>query len=1012
MDTTKKVIGSVLVVGGGISGVQAALDLAESGFYVHLVEHSAAIGGKMAQLDKTFPTNDCSACILSPKLVECGRHLNINLLTLSDVIGIKGEPGNFTVKILQRPRYIDIEKCLACGDCASKCPKSVPDEFNLGLGKRKAIYLQYPQAVPLKYAIDPEHCIRIKKPGRCGFCLEQCRAGAINFDDKEKEIELNVGAVILAVGFNCFDPSKLDYTGYGLYPNVITSLEFERILSPSGPSKGHLVRPSDSKEPKKIAWLQCVGSRDINRSGHLYCSTVCCMYALKQAVIAKEHAGKDLETTIFFMDMRTPGKGFEQYYERAKQQGVRFKRVRVHSVLPLGQDDKLVLNYVNDEGGISQEEFDMVVLSTALEMDKKAAKLASQLGVRLDGDNFVDTPAFRPIATSKPGIFVCGAASEPKDIPVSVVEASAAALEAQRLLSDARWSETKEKTFPPERNVYPEPPRIGVFVCRCGINIASVVDVEAVRDYAATLPDVVLAQVNTFTCSQDTIDQIARTIKEYQLNRVVVASCSPRTHEHLFQETLRGAGLNMFLFELANIRDQDSWVHQNEPEAATEKAKDLVRMAVAKVRHKEPLEYQEVEVHHQALVVGGGVAGMNAALSLADQGFPVYLVEKSTALGGHARMITRSWQGQEVSFVLERMVSRVTDHPNIKVFLSTSVLEVQGSVGQFITKLSNGRTIEHGIAIIAVGAQAYKPEGKWNFHYGKDQRVKLLLDLDQIFLQDPDQLKDLKSAVFIHCVGSRIPERPYCSRFCCTHAIDQALRLKEINPDMDIFMLYRDIRTYGQRERLYQEARSKGIIFIRYDLDHIPELYKQGDELIITAFDPILKTKVRLNADLLVLATGVVPGKASKEIAKLFKCAVDSEGFLLEAHMKLRPVDFATDGVFLAGLCHYPKPIDESISQAQAAAARASTILSKQAVEVESVVAQVNTFKCTGCGLCSNICAYQAVKVNEVTKKAEVDVGLCKGCGACVAGCRCDAITLLNLGNEHVMAAIDSCMEE
>ena len=1002
--------GSVMVIGGGIAGVQAALDLAESGFYVHLVEQSAAIGGRMAQLDKTFPTNDCSACILSPKLVECGRHLNINLITLSEVVDITGEPGNFTVKLIQQPRYIDMTKCLACGDCARKCPKSVSDDFNLGLNKRKAIYLQYPQAVPLKYAIDPKHCIRIQKPGRCGFCLEECKAGAINFDDVPRELDLNVGAVILALGFCPFDPSKLDYTGYRLYPNVVTALDFERILSPSGPTKGHLLRPSDSKQPKKIAWLQCVGSRDINRGGHLYCSNVCCMYALKQAVIAKEHAGKDLDTSIFFMDMRTHGKGFEQYYNRARTKGVRFNRVRVHSVLPTGENDTLLLNYVDEHGEIKREEFDMVVLSTGLEMDKGSAALATRLGVKLDGDNFVNTPVFRPIATSRPGIFVCGAASEPKDIPASVVDASAAALEAQRLLSSARWTETKKKVFPEERDVYPEPPRIGVFVCRCGINIASVIDVEAVKDYASGLPDVVLAQVNTFTCSQDTIDQIARTIKEYNLNRVVVASCSPRTHEHLFQETLRGAGLNMFLFELANIRDQDSWVHQNEPELATEKAKDLVRMAVAKVRNKMPLPYHKVEVHHKALVVGGGVAGMTAALSLADQGFPVYLVEQSNVLGGHARLLNRSWQGQEIDLVLENLINRVRIHPNITVFLSTKVDKVQGSVGQFITSLSNGKSVEHGAAIISVGAKAYRPQGQWNYLYGEDDRVKLLLDVDGAIKEDADQFKDVNSAVFIHCVGSRVPDRPYCSRFCCTHAINQALRLKEINPDMDVFMIYRDIRTYGQRERLYQKAREKGVVFIRYDLDHLPEVSKQGDKIILTAFDPLLNTQVMLSPDLLVLATGVVPSDASREIAGLFKCSLDADGFLLEAHMKLRPVDFATDGVFLAGLCHYPKPMDESIAQAQAAAARAATILSKDAVEVESIVAHVDPEKCTGCGLCNQVCAYQAVKVNSSSGRAEVDVGLCKGCGACVAGCRSDAITLLNMENRHVMAEVETCM--
>ncbi len=1005
--------GSVLVVGGGIAGVQAALDLANSGFYVHLVEKSSAIGGSMSQLDKTFPTNDCSACILSPKLVEVGRHLNINLLTLSEVLNIDGEPGNFKVHIRKNPRYVDPEKCIACGTCAEKCPKKVPNEFDLGLGNRKAIYLRYPQAVPLKYAIDPQACIYLKKPGRCGFCKKVCPTGAINFDDRPKDLVLEVGSVILALGFKPFDPSVLDFTGYGTFKNVVTSMEFERLLSPSGPCMGHMERPSDKKEPQRIAWLQCIGSRDINRACHGYCSTVCCMYAIKQAVIAREHSESgNLSASIFFMDMRTHGKGFEAYYQRAKNEGISFHRARVHTVLP-SSNDNLRLRYSSDQGQILEEEFDLVVLSVGLETDPEVIRLCHHLGIELDHDNFISTSPFSPVSTNRPGIFVCGAVTEPKAIPQSVTDASAAACGAQCMLHQARWSETKKKEFPPERNVYSEPPRIGVFVCSCGINIASVVDVKAVTEYAKTLPGVVFAQNNLFTCSQDTINQMAEIIKNEGLNRVVVASCTPRTHEPLFQETLREAGINKYLFEMANIRDQDSWVHQKWPEKATEKAKDLVRMAVAKVRGDEPLPYNQLSVTKKALVVGGGVAGMVSALSLAKQGFPVCLIEKKEQLGGHGRNFYRTWQGKPLQGYLQKLIREVENHPQIDIQLNATLDKVSGSVGRFQTTLSNGLNVEHGVAIIAIGAESYRPtSGPWNYLYGKNSKVHTLLELDQRLIAEDKSLAELGQAVFIHCVGSRIPERPYCSRVCCTHAIDQALKLKELNPEMDIFMLYRDIRTYGKREHIYQEARQKGIIFIRYDLDNLPRAHETNGELIVEITDPILQKEVRLHPELLVLASAVQPRQEVGELSKLFKCAMTEEGFLLEAHMKLRPVDFATDGVYLAGLCHYPKPLEETIAQAQAAASRAAIVLSKDAVPAESVTAVVNPTKCTGCGVCTKVCAYYAVSLDDETGKAQVNTGLCKGCGACVAGCRSDAITLMNLGNEQIMAAVEAAMEE
>ncbi len=995
--------GSVIVVGGGVAGVQAALDLSQSGFFVYLIERGPAIGGVMAQLDKTFPTNDCSMCILSPKLVEAGRDQNIKLLTLSEVLEVSGEPGNFRVKILKHPRYVDESKCIACGQCAKKCPKKVPNEFDLGLSLRKAIYLPYPQAVPLKYVIDPKNCIRIQKPGRCGFCIDECPAGAINFDMEPEELFLEVGAIVLATGFSTYNPYPLENLGYKRLPHVVTAHEFERLLSASGPTQGELVRLTDKKIPRKIAWIQCVGSRDINRVQHPYCSSVCCMYALKQAIIAKEHVSGDLEAAIFYMDMRTMGKGFEAYLERAKKEGVRLVRSRPHTVFPT--EDGLALRYVDETGRLIDEEFDLVVLSVGLEPHPTTEKLAKRIGISLNEFGFLDADLFQ----NRPGIFVCGACSEPKDIPQSVAEASAAAALVEEILADFRYTETKEKTYPEERFVFPEAPRIGVFVCHCGRNIASVINVEEVTEFAKGLPDVVYAEHNLFTCAKDTIDRIVKAIIENGINRVVVAACSPRTHEPLFQETLRSAGLNPFLFEMANIRDQDSWVHPNEPEAATEKAKDLIAMAVNRVRLKRPIAVASINVERKALVVGGGLSGMRAALALADQGFPVILVEKTKQLGGYALKLSNKVFGKPLSELAVELAERVEKHPKIDLRLNTIVTKVDGSVGNFCTTLSDGSIVRHGVAILATGAEPYVPNGRYSFGYGSDDRIRTILEMEDV-LKDPENIKSIEQVVFIQCVGSRVPERPYCSRVCCTHTMELILRLKEINPSLKIFVLYRDIRTYGKRELLYQKARELGTVFIRYELDRLPEVRKRQGHLEVYVFDKILGQEIILEPDLLVLATGIVASKSSQELAKLFKCSTTQEGFMLEAHMKLRPVDFSTDGVFMAGLCHYPKPAEESLAQALAATARAANILVKEKLYGESLIAEVDPRRCVACGACVSVCPYHAPSLREVRPFGLVSViepSLCKGCGSCVAACRSGAIRLKNLGEEEILSAIE-----
>ncbi len=862
---------------------------------------------------------------MAPKLVEVGRHLNIELITLAQITEIDGEAGNFKVTIRQKPRYVDVDKCIACGTCAEKCPKRVEDEYNLGLGKRKAIYVKYPQAVPLKYVIDKDNCIFFQK-GRCRACEKFCPTGAINFDDQEKVITINVGSIILAPGCQIFNPSSIETYSYTKSPNVLTSLEFERLLSASGPTMGKVLRPSDGKEAKNIAWIQCVGSRDVNN--HMYCSSICCMYAIKEAVVVKEHV-EGVKCSLFYMDMRTYGKEFEKYYERAKEEGVRFLRARPHTVEEDKETGDLILRYVDESGSLHQERFDMVVLSVGLEAGFQAVETAKRLGIEIDVDGFAETKGFSSVETSKKGIYVCGTFSEPKDIPLSVMEASAAAAYAQELLASSRGTQVREKEYPPELDVSSEEPRIGVFVCNCGINIGGIVDVPAVAEYARSLPNVVYVEENLFTCAQDTQEKIKQVIKEKKLNRIVVAACTPRTHEPLFQETLKSCGLNKYLFEMANIRNQCSWVHSDDREKATEKAKDLVRMAVARARKIRPLPQPTVSVTKEAVVIGGGVAGISAALSLADQGFRTAILEKSDKLGGNALHLYEDWKGNRVSDLLDDLIKKVNNHKNIDIYLNAQIKEIKGFVGNFETLISqNGteKSIKHGVVVIATGAKEYKPE---EYLYGKDKRVFTSLEFDEALKRDSEFIKKAKSVVFIQCVGSRIPERPYCSKVCCTHSIKSAILLKEINPNVEVYVLYRDIRTYGKREKLYREAREKGVFFIRYDLENKPDLLSERDAIKVTVKDPIIQRSVHIEADFVVLASAIVPNEENEAIAQLLRVPLSEDGFFLEAHAKLRPVDFATDGIFMCGLAHYPKPIEEAIAQAKACASRAAVILSK-----------------------------------------------------------------------------------
>ena len=947
------------------------------------------------------------------------------------------------------------QQCQACGACALVCPTGAIDlakitsrtmkphmtGFDKYLTARPCIDLDHPQASPRVPVIDRDNCIHFRT-GQCGLCSKVCQAGAIDYDQAEETIQLDVGSVVLTPGFEAFDATRRGEFGFGQAPNVLSNVQFERMLSASGPTQGHVRRPADGKAPKRLAFIQCVGSRDTGCDND-YCSSVCCMAATKEAILAKEHE-PGLEVTIFFLDLRAFGKDFDRYCDRAKNQlGVRYVRSFISRVYEMPGTRNLRLVYANPETRQTEEEFDMVVLSLGLEPSASLQEQAGRLGVVLNRWGFAATDEFRPLDTSRPGVFVGGAFQEPKDIPDTVMQASAAAGRAMTLLAKARGTRVRVKTYPPERDISDEPARVGVFVCHCGSNIASVIDVERVVKQTRELPSVALAEANVYTCADDSQDRIKARIAEYRLNRVVVASCTPRTHEPIFRDTLRDAGLNPYLLDMANIRDQCSWVHGGNPGAATDKACDLVRMAVARASNLMPLAETTAPVNNAALVVGGGIAGMTAALALADQGFPVHLVEKGEALGGTIRQIHRTVDGHDVQAMLAETIDRVSSHPRVTVYLQSRAARVAGHVGEFTSEIVSGETkreIHHGVVIVATGATEMKPK---TFGYGQSDRVVTQLELSDRLGRGQITLPRQATVAMIQCVEQRDSERPYCSRVCCTTAVKNALELKRRYPDARVVVLYRDMRTYGFREAAYREAREKGVLFIRYEPERPPQL-EVGDSsrhtpcavrpgtpttqaccsapaatadgtrsvpatMRLTVREPSLGRDLVLEPDMVVLAAPAVPRADRLELSELLRVPLNADGFFLEAHMKLRPVDFASEGLFLCGSAHAPKFITETISQATAVAGRAASILSRKKMPVGGQIAWVDPDKCISCMTCVHVCPYMAPQVGQ-NNKAEVQGTVCMGCGSCSAECPAKAITLRHFVDAQILGAIESLL--
>ena len=869
-----------------------------------------------------------------------------------------------------------------------------------------------------KELVDQEaaRCLSCGICSECYQCVEACLAGAIDHEEKAKIRDIQVGSVIMTTGATTFDPSGLDdIYMYKRSQNVMTSLEFERILSAGGPTMGHLVRPSDEKEPEKIAWLQCIGSRDTNKCGNGYCSSVCCMYAIKDAMIAKEHSEKELDAAIFNLDIRSFGKDYEKYYNRAAQEeGVRFVKSRVHSVFEEPGTDNLLLRYADEEGNLQQEIFDMVILSVGLVIPEESVALANRLNVELDKYNFVRTQTFNPLLTSRPGVYVSGTFQGPKDIPSSVTEASGSACAAGMKLAPARNTCTKTVEMPEERDVQGEEPRIGVFICKCGVNIAGIIDVGQLEEYTKKLPNVVYTGENLFTCSQDTQVSIKEAINEHKLNRVVVASCTPKTHEGIFMDTLEEAGLNKYLFEMANIRNQDSWMHYHEPEKATQKAKDLIRMAVARASTLCPLHDKRISLIDKALVIGGGPAGMTAAKSLADQGYHVTLLEKKAVLGGLTNRLHHTIEGADIQAYFKELIDSVENHINIDVVKQALIVGFGGYKGNFKTTVLAGqsmeeRIIDHGVMIVATGAQEYQPS---EYLYGQNENVLTQLELsDRIEkAKADDQGRDPGRVIMIQCVGSRNKENPNCSRICCQHSVKNAIALKKQNPDTDVFILYRDMRMYSMLEEYYTKARNLGVIFFRFDAENPPEVQAGNDgKLIVTFNDHVLGRKVEAEADIVALSAGVQAADTEK-LATIIKTARNREGFFMEAHVKLRPVEAATEGIFICGTAHGPKLISETITQAMAAASLATTFLSKDYLTLSAVTAEVNQNYCASCLVCVRSCPYNVPYMNEFGV-SYIDPALCQGCGVCASECPAKTIKLNWYEDEQLLSKVESLLE-
>jgi len=1023
---------SVLVIGAGISGIQTSLDLTKLGFKVYLVEIKPTIGGTMAQLDKIYPTLDCSLCILAPKMVDIYRDPNIQLFSYSYVKEITGCAGDYTITVIKKPRYIKEDMCKGCGDCGNVCPvRGIPSEFDTHLKTRGAIYIPFPSSVPPVYLIDDLKCLYLNYQ-ICGLCAKVCNADAIDFSQKQEEITLNVGAIVIATGYNQEMPEM--YTDFaGSSPNVLSSMQFERLLSANGPTGGQIIKLDDKKHPHSIAFIQCVGSRDVHHPGcKKYCSAICCMNSAKEAIVVKEH-DPNIECYIFNTEIRAKGKNFYEFIEKSKNEyNVNYIDGHVSHIKENLDNGKLKLYYEDiDKGKVGTFEVDMAILASALSPTPSYYKLLRELNVGCSDLGFIREEDI--ILLEKKNIFVTGYSRKPNDIQMAVAEGSACAAKISEKLFPFRFQNIKKLEYPPEIPVRLEDkPRVGILVCRCGINIGGVVNVSEVVDYVSKLPYVVHVEENMYSCSSDSQERIKELIIKYNLNRFIVASCTPRTHEQLFKNTLREAGLNPFLFELVNIRNQDSWVHQNEPKKATKKACDLIRMYLGKVINLKPLETIKVKVEKSTLIIGGGIAGITAAHNLANQGYEVYLLEKKTSLGGVALEFIDLYYISITKNEILQEINDLKNKSNVHILLNSEIVDVQGYVGNYQVKIKNiqddskNQVFNVGTIIVATGTKQIKTI-KWK-DLSERYPKRILTQTELIAIRDVD-LPGFKNATIILCVDQRRDKnndgnniKNYCSNICCGVALKNIEKLLDINPNAHIHILYREFQFSDlNAENLWRGFRKK----VTYERYHSIDDIKISDEngiFHIKYKNISAQTDIEYDTDLLILATPKVPADDTEKLARLLKVSTNKDGFFLEADAKLRPIDFATEGIFLCGGAHWPKWIGESIIQAYAAAGRAAIIMAKGEIETECITSYINEEKCIGCGKCVEICPYNAIELVEITKKmglyditlrkSRIIKALCKGCGACVAECSVAAIDQNHFSKFQINKMIDLLIDK
>ena len=977
--------------------------LAEKNRRVIVVERAPAVGGFFPLLDRQFPTNSCGVCFMSPRppaycpIYESELHENIELLTYTELRSVAGEPGDFKLTCEVKPRFVDVDKCTRCGRCAEVCPVEIESEFGGGVEKRKAAYLPFPQALPRSYLIDAQACTR------CGECVKACPAGAVNLDEAAQERRIEAGAVVLAFGFETFHGEHKGEYGFGRYANVVSSIQYERMLSFSGPTGGLPGRPSDGERPKRVAFIQCVGSRD-PACGKGYCSSICCMYATKQAVVSRERdAG--LETTVFYMDIRAMGKDYERYYDDArKKRGVRYLRSAVSTIRELQQDKRLVVQYGLDDGSLKEETFDMVVLSLGFTPPANVRSVADALGVRLNEDGFCQTEEFRPTATNVPGVFVAGAFREPRDIPETVVDASCAAADVSALLDQIEPVDPGPPATTAKK--LPETFRIGVFLCDDKGALAETLAVDVLRECALAEPDVVLAEPVGVASLKQAAAGIVQRITDERLDRVVLAGHRGMTLRKRLDRAVADC-----VFECANIGEQCANVHLEDSDMATAKAMGLLRAAVAKARGAAPKQWGRKPLNTGVLVVGGGITGMTSALALGDQGFKVTLVEKSEILGGNAREAHYTLKGSDVPALVDEIVGRVESHSAIEVLLGAELGSLEGTWGKYRAGVRIGeeapRVIEHGALIVATGAKPVVPD---EYLFGEDSRVLTQRELEQRLADGSldTEHRTLKTVVMIQCVGSRDDKRPYCSRVCCTHAVKNLLKLKALNPDVAVYVLYRDVRTYGFYESYYHDARSRGALFIRYEPENKPRVTANGGSLKVSFLDPVAGDAIDVEPDLLVLSSGIEPREDSRQLGEIAGLAVNADGFFAEANPKSAPLDAVDRGKYFCGLCHSPNHIEDAICQGKAAAARASALLWEGYGDYAENQAHVNERRCSGCGLCVSACPYEARFLDAVTGKARVHEDLCKGCGTCVVTCPNAASEQYNFERVTLLDVLDT----